>query len=188
MEREIVITGIGGQGIQLMAKVLAQAAAAEGKQVMLFGMYGGAMRGSASESTIVIADDEIHAPPIIPHCWSLVAMHPAALASLALKLRPNGRLFFNETLVHENPCPEVASAAIPATRLAEHAGNLMGAGMIMLGAFVAGTRLIPLSAVIAAMRASLPPHRQQLADANVQFLNLGAQYFDSRFAPHGSLA
>ena len=48
MEREVIITGIGGQGIQLMAKVLAQAANRAGKQVMLFGIYGGMMRGGSS--------------------------------------------------------------------------------------------------------------------------------------------
>ncbi|HUI27107.1 MAG TPA: 2-oxoacid:acceptor oxidoreductase family protein [Candidatus Kryptonia bacterium] len=192
MEREIILTGIGGQGIQLMAKVLAQAAAAEGQQVMLFDMYGGAMRGSASESTIVIGDQEISAPPIIPHCWSLIAMHPASLASLALKLRPNGQLFLNETLVHENPRPEVASTAIPATRLAEQAGNLMGAGMIMLGGFIAATQLVPLSSLVAAMRESLPPHRQPLADKNVQLLNVGVDYIrgspsnESRVTSHES--
>jgi len=178
-EREIILTGIGGQGIQLMAKVLAQAAATEGRQVMLFGVYGGAMRGSASESTIVISDDEIHAPPIIPHCWSLVAMHPAGLAALASKLRPDGCVFLNQTLVRENPRPDVATTAIPATRLAEQAGNLMGAGMIMLGAFVAATQLVPLAALIAAMHASLPPHRQALAERNVQLLNLGTNYINS---------
>ena len=59
MEREIIFTGIGGQGIQLMAKVLAQAAAADGKHAMLFGVYGGAMRGMPSESTLVIGDEPI---------------------------------------------------------------------------------------------------------------------------------
>jgi Pyruvate/2-oxoacid:ferredoxin oxidoreductase gamma subunit len=176
MEREVVITGIGGQGIQLMAKVLAQAAVDEGQHVMLFGMYSGAMRGGASESTIVISDDAIDSPPILPHCWSVVAMHPASLATLAPRLRPNGRLFLNETLVPANPRPDVSCAFIPATRLAEQAGNLMGAGMIMLGAFVAATELVPVASCIAAMRASLPPHRRQLAEKNVQLLNVGAEY------------
>ena len=52
MEREVIITGIGGQGIQLMAKVLAQAAHDEGRNVMLFGIYMGMMRGGPSDSTI----------------------------------------------------------------------------------------------------------------------------------------
>jgi len=184
MEREIILTGIGGQGIQLMAKVLAQAAASEGKQVMLFGMYGGAMRGSPSESTIVISDAEIQAPPIIPHCWSLVAMHPKELSPLAAKLRADGRLFLNATLVPENPRPEVMSTAVPATRLAEQAGNLMGAGMIMLGAFVAATQLVALPSVVTALRASLPPHRQQLAEKNVELLHTGADFMRDGVEAH----
>jgi Pyruvate/2-oxoacid:ferredoxin oxidoreductase gamma subunit len=69
MEREIIFTGVGGQGIQLMAKVLAHAAVEAGKHVMLFGVYGGAMRGSPSECTVIIGDAEIEAPPIVPHWW-----------------------------------------------------------------------------------------------------------------------
>ena len=66
-----------------------EAAAGDGKQVMLFGVYGGAMRGSASECTLVIGDEAIQAPPIVPHCWSVIAMHPLGLAPLAAKLRPD---------------------------------------------------------------------------------------------------
>ena len=183
MEREIIFTGIGGQGIQLMAKVLAQAAAADGKHAMLFGVYGGAMRGMPSESTLVIGDEPIQAPPIVPQCWSVVAMHPKSLATLAPKLRPDGWLFLNETLVPENPRPEVASIAIPATRLAEQAGNLMGAGMVMLGAFVAGTRLIAVERVVSAMRASLPSHRVRMADANAALLELGANFIHNSPSP-----
>jgi Pyruvate/2-oxoacid:ferredoxin oxidoreductase gamma subunit len=175
-EHEIIFTGIGGQGIQLMAKVLAQAAAEEGRHAMLFGLYGGAMRGSPSESTLVIGDEPIQAPPIVPHCWSLVAMHPRSLPALLPKLRPGGTLFANATLV-DTPSPEgVARVEIPATRLAEQAGNLMGAGMIMLGGFVAHTRAIALASVIAAMRASLPPHRSRMADTNAALLERGAAW------------
>lgn len=176
MEREIIFTGIGGQGIQLMAKVLAQAAASEDKQVMLFGVYGGAMRGSSSESTLVIGDEEIQAPPIIPQCWSLVAMHPNVLATLVPKLRAEGLLFANETLVPSTTRADITRVSIPATRLAEQAGNVMGAGMIMLGAFVASTRLVRMESLVAAMRASLPPHRARMADGNAALLQLGADY------------
>ena len=56
MERELVMTGIGGQGIQLAAQVLARAALSEGRQVQLFGSYGGMMRGGNTEATVVVAD------------------------------------------------------------------------------------------------------------------------------------
>ena len=56
MERELVLTGIGGQGVQLAAQVLATAAVLEDRRVMLFGVYGGTMRGGSSDSTVVVAD------------------------------------------------------------------------------------------------------------------------------------
>jgi 2-oxoglutarate ferredoxin oxidoreductase subunit gamma len=171
MEREILFTGIGGQGIQLIAKVLAQAVATAGGHAMLFGLYGGAMRGSPSDSTLVVGDAPIEAPPIVPACWSIVAMHPRSLPALLPKLRPDGVLFANATLV-DHP----ATVAVPATRLAEEAGNPMGAGMIMLGAFVAHTHLVPLDCVVDAMRAALPPHRARQADANAAMLHRGAEW------------
>jgi len=184
MEREIIFTGIGGQGIQLMAKVLAQAAASEGKYAMLFGVYGGAMRGSPSESTLVIADEEIQAPPIVPQCWCVVAMHPKSLATLAPKLRSDGQLFLNETLVRANPRPDVTSVAIPATRLAERTANIVGAGMVMLGALAATTQLFTVESLANAMRALLPAHRTRMADTNATLLQLGADYVRSG-AQHG---
>jgi len=174
MEREIVFTGIGGQGIQLMAKVLAQAAVDAGRHAMLFGLYGGAMRGGPSESTVVIGDAPIEAPPIVPACWSIVAMHPSALPALLAKLRPGGWLFANETLV-DVALDGRAVVPVPATRLAEESGNVMGAGMVMLGAFVAHTALVPLERVVAAMRGALPPHRTRMADANAALLARGAE-------------
>jgi Pyruvate/2-oxoacid:ferredoxin oxidoreductase gamma subunit len=175
MEREIVFTGVGGQGIQLMAKVLAQAVAAEGGHAMLFGVYGGAMRGSPSESTLVIGDAPIEAPPIVPACWSIVAMDATTLAGVLPKLRPDGVLFLDDRITGAPPAG-VAPVAVPATRLAVQAGNALGAAMIMLGAFVAHTRIVPAARVVDAMRAALPPHRARMADANAALLARGAEW------------
>jgi len=188
VEREVIITGMGGQGIQLMAKVMAQAANRAGKQVMLFGMYQGMMRGGSSESTVVISDVEIQAPPIIPHTWSVLAMHPMALSDIARKLRPGGVLFVNSTLVHRVPRDDVERIAIPATKMAEAAGNIMGAGMIALGAFCAATGLVDHDALVTAMRDSLPPHRQHLAEKNVQLLDLGANFIRRGGVEHSGLS
>ena len=59
MERELLVTGIGGQGIQLAALVIARAALAEGREVQLFGSYGGMMRGGNTEATLVVADGSV---------------------------------------------------------------------------------------------------------------------------------
>ena len=59
MERELLITGIGGQGVQLAAQVLARGATLEGRNVCCFGVYGGMMRGGNTDSTVVVADGPI---------------------------------------------------------------------------------------------------------------------------------
>src|SRR6266571_2242145 len=82
------MTGIGGQGIQLVAK-----------QVMMFGLFMGMIRGGSSESTVVIADREILTPPIVPSAWALLAMHPEGLPALGRKAEPGGVLVFNSSLV-----------------------------------------------------------------------------------------
>ena len=182
-EREVIFTGIGGQGIQLMAKVLAETATQAGKHVMLFGVYQGMMRGGPSASTVVVGDQPIQAPPIVPHCWAIVAMHSQGLDELMAKLRPGGLLFANETLVKPPPRDDVRRLGVPATRMAEQAGNLAGASMIALGAFVAATRIVDFEALVTAMRESLPPHRRQRAEENVRFLTLGAQHIGGRAEP-----
>jgi Pyruvate/2-oxoacid:ferredoxin oxidoreductase gamma subunit len=177
-EHEILFTGIGGQGIQLMARTLAEAAVREGRFVMLFGVYGGMMRGGPSESTVVISDGEIQTPPIVPYCWSLVAMHPQGLERAAARLRPGGLLFVNETLVREHPRQDVRLGGLPATELAEQAGNIAGASMIALGAFAAEAGVVGIDALTEAMRAALPPHRQSRAAENTRFLRLGAEHVE----------
>jgi Pyruvate/2-oxoacid:ferredoxin oxidoreductase gamma subunit len=177
VEREILLTGIGGQGIQLMARILAQAAADEGREVMLFGMYMGMMRGGASDATVVIADESISAPPIVPDAWAGIAMHPLGLPGLLARLRPGGILFCNATLVAA-PAErgDLEVFAVPASRIAEAEGAAMGAGMVVLGAFAAATGIVGERALVAAMRESLPPHRQPYAEANARWLAAGAAY------------
>jgi Pyruvate/2-oxoacid:ferredoxin oxidoreductase gamma subunit len=71
VEREILLTGVGGQGIQLAAQVLARAGVADGREVMLLGTYGGTMRGGSTDSCLVIADEPIRTPPIVSRVWAV---------------------------------------------------------------------------------------------------------------------
>jgi Pyruvate/2-oxoacid:ferredoxin oxidoreductase gamma subunit len=175
VERAVIMTGIGGQGIQLIAKVLAQAAIDEGRQVMMFGLFMGMIRGGSSESTVVVADTEIVAPPIVPRVWAVLAMHPEGLPKLAGKAEPGGLLVANSSLVTKPPSWEgVTHVAVPATDLAKQAGQPMGASLIALGAFAAATRIVRPESLAAALSTVLPPHRRKSIDANRHCLELGA--------------
>ena len=57
--------GSAGRAIQLAALVIARAALAEGREVQLFGSYGGMMRGGNTEATLVVADGPVESPPTV---------------------------------------------------------------------------------------------------------------------------
>src|SRR2546427_13179154 len=103
MERAVAMTGIGGQGIQLIAKLLAQAAMREGRQVMMFGLFMGTIRGGSSESTVAVADRGIVTPPMAPSAWAVLAMHPEGLPAPRRKAEPGGVHLFNSSLGAAQP-------------------------------------------------------------------------------------
>jgi Pyruvate/2-oxoacid:ferredoxin oxidoreductase gamma subunit len=189
MERAIGMTGIGGQGIQLVAKLLAEAAMREGRQVMMFGIFMGMIRGGSSESTVVLADEEIVSPPIVPEVWGVLAMHPEGLPKLAPKVHPGGLLVRNSTMVTQPPAWDgVRDVAIPATDLAKEMGQPLGASMIGLGALAEASRVVELGSLVEALATVLPPHRQKHVAANRACLERGAAWVAKRGGESGVVA
>src|SRR5205807_9403476 len=141
-ERELLLTGIGGQGVQLAAQVIARAAVLEGREVMLFCLYGGVMRGGNSDATVVVADGPVQAPPIVSHAWSAVALHPRYWEPMRARLVPDAVVVVNSSLFDE-PVDLTDGGRVfpvPATQVAtEELGNPMAVSMVATGAYVALT-------------------------------------------------
>ncbi len=182
MERELIISGIGGQGIQLASATLARAAVDEGREVQVFGSYGGMMRGGATESTVIVADGPIAAPPTIATTWSAILMHHEHADHLLACLRPGTVVLVNDSVVPEQVFGEGCVVfEVPAADMATDVGNVMAASMVMIGAYAAATGMVGLSSLVEASSASLPAYRAQHAALNERALRTG---FDS--LPPGS--
>jgi len=83
-EFNILITGVGGQGVILMSELLGKAAVADGLRVRGSEILGMAVRGGSVTSVIRIGD-EVYGP-LIPagKCNSLLEMEPSeALRNIA---------------------------------------------------------------------------------------------------------
>ncbi len=184
MEREILLTGIGGQGIQLAAQVLARAAVASGLEAMLFGSYGGTMRGGPTDSTLVVADAPVSAPPIVSRAWSAIAMHPAGWDAVAAKLTPEAVVVRNESLFEDDALPEGWRAfALDATALASAQGSALAASMVLVGAYVSVTGLVAFEALQEGLAASLPARRAQHRETNERALRAGFDAVPRGVAP-----
>lgn len=178
MQIEVLLTGIGGQGVQLCAKALAMAATAEGRQAMLSSHYGGEMRGGQTEASVVVADGQLRSLPIIPSAGSAFVMHHAHWSPVADRLRPGSVVIVNSTVVPpEGLAPGATSlhmVGVPATAMAAEAGAPMTAGFVLLGAFASATRLVGLDAIVEAMKELVPPYRREHIAANEAAIRAGA--------------
>ncbi|HXY92317.1 MAG TPA: 2-oxoacid:acceptor oxidoreductase family protein [Acidimicrobiia bacterium] len=174
MERELLLTGIGGQGIQLAANVVARAALAEGREVQLFGSYGGMMRGGNTEATLVVADGAVQAPPTVGSAWSAIVMHHDYSEPTLARLRSDSVVMVNSTVFERGLDRDAYLVVdVPATDLAVGLGNIMAASMVMVGAFSAVTGFSGIDALVDAVPAALPPYRARHVALNQDALRAG---------------
>lgn len=174
MEHEIMLTGVGGQGIQLAAQVLARAAALEGRQVMSLGIYGGTMRGGSTDSTLVIADAPIHSPPILARVGTALAMHHAFFEPIERKLRPGALVILNSSVFEAKvDTADVQLFEVPATRIAADLGNAMAASLVLISAYANLTGLVAFASVVKAMEQSIPSYRRQHIEGNALAIRSG---------------
>lgn len=184
MERELLLTGIGGQGVQLAAQVIARAATIEGRHVLLFGVYSGMMRGGNTDATVVVGDEPLHAPPLVSHTWSAIAMHDEFWEPLARKLRPRALVLVNEaTFAAPIDTEAYRVVSVPATDLARELGSELTASMVMTGAYVGITGLVSLESAVEAMRESVPSYRRQHVERNEVAIQTGYEHVERLAAP-----
>lgn len=184
MEREIVITGIGGQGIQLAGQILARAAVAEDREVMMLGTYGGTMRGGNTESTIIIGDGPLISPPIVSRIGTALVMHHQFWATTQAKLRPQSILMVNSSLFEgELDRDAHRIVEIPATERADEAGSSLAGALVLLGAYVRVTEIVGFGALIQGLQDSLPAYRSQHLPLNEKAIKLGYDSAPTTRAP-----
>jgi len=184
MEREFVLTGIGGQGVQFAAQIVARAAIADGRSVLMFGSYGGMMRGGNTDATVVIADGPIEAPPTVSAAWSALVMHHDYWSSVQRQLRPGSVVFCNSTVFRgELDRDQWHVVDVPATDIAVDVGNIMTASVVMVGAIARYTGLVSIDSLAAAIPESLPSYRTKHIDINQKALQAGYAALDTMAAP-----
>lgn len=179
-----MLTGVGGQSVQLAALVLARAAALEDRYVMTLGTYGGTMRGGHTDSTLVIADAPIQSPPIVSRFWAALPMHHAFWEPVRSKLRPGAVVVANASLFEGELDRDTHRVFdVPATAQATELGSALAASLVLAGAFAALTGLVGVDSLVTAMHDSVPSYRRQHLETNERALRTGFAALPANAAP-----
>jgi indolepyruvate ferredoxin oxidoreductase beta subunit len=160
MKFDILIAGVGGQGVILTSRLLATAAMGNGFHVVTSETIGMAQREGSVTSHVRIGDDVCGS--LIPqgNADLIIGLEPAEAARSLRFLRKGASMVVNEHAIMpsaqgceeydpekiikflKSNCPEMISADF--TRLAKEAGTYRAANVAMIAA-AANTGLLPFS-------------------------------------------
>jgi indolepyruvate ferredoxin oxidoreductase beta subunit len=184
MKKDIILAGVGGQGVLSIAAIIAQAAVREGLNVRQSEVHGMAQRGGAVLAHLRISNAAI-ASDLVPRGRADLIISMEVLESLryAAWLAPSGALVSAaEPFVNINDYPDIESVSnavksfplyrlIEASALAREAGAARSVNMVMVGAASPFLPLKPetLEDAIISMFAS----KDDVAEANRKAFNLG---------------
>jgi 2-oxoglutarate ferredoxin oxidoreductase subunit gamma len=184
VEREVLFTGVGGQGVQIASKALATAAIAEGRQVMLVPRYGGGMRGGMTNAEVTVGDQALRALPVATSAWSAYVMDPSYWSTIRPNLADGAVVVVNSSLFNRPvDVPDARVFEVAASDVAADLDSPMSAGFVLLGAFVALTGLVSVESALGAMRQLVPAYRTQHIEANVRAIRAGAALLPAEGAP-----
>ena len=175
MQTEIIISGFGGQGVLFAGQVLAYAAMDEGLHVTWFPSYGPEMRGGTANCTIIVADEEIGSPTVL-NPQAVIALNLPSMDKYESLLAEGGLLIANRSLINrEVERKDLRVIEMAANEIADEVGDKRLVNMVMMGALMQATDLMPLAAIKKALEEHLPAHRRDLLPANFEALERGAK-------------
>ena len=173
MKEEIIIAGFGGQGVLSMGKILAYAGLMDNREVTWMPAYGPEQRGGTANVTVIVSDKPISSP-IVDSYDTAVILNQQSLDKFESKVKPGGLLIYDPYGIHHAPTrTDITVIPVDATQAAIEMGNSKTYNMILLGALLAATAIVPDEAVIRGLKKTLPERHHHLIPLNQEAIEKG---------------
>lgn len=169
--RQIMLCGLGGQGVVLAGTILGYAGVNDGKWVAGSSAYGAQARGGYTQAGVIISDKPISFPHII-EADVLIAMAQEAYDEYIENVEgENGLVIYDEQMVSIKDISGLKQIGIPATNIAtKELNNKQMANMVILGAAVETSNIVTKDALISAVEENVSERFKVL---NLEAIELG---------------
>lgn len=151
-------------------KLLAHAALQSVPFITFFPAYGAEVRGGTCHCQLILSSDAIGSP-IAEQFDSILVMNQQSADMFLPQLAAKGIAVINQSLCRKQEDDRILF--VPATELAESAGNPRSANLVMLGAFIAAKSLLPLEEMKSQIRLLSSGSKQALLDVNIRAFDSG---------------
>ena len=186
MNFDLVLCGVGGQGVLTIAWVIDHAAHEAGLYLKQSEVRGMAQRGGAVSAFVRISDRPVASDLIANGAASMVlSVEPMEALRYTPLLRPDGWIVTDVTpLVNVDPYPKAEAlyqvlfsaprlVALDATRLAQKAGTVKAQNMVVLGA-AASQLPLPSELLEKQLHALFADKGERIVKANINAFRIGA--------------
>ena len=186
MKKDIILCGVGGQGILSIATVIGEAATKEGLTLKQAEVHGMSQRGGDVQSNLRLSDGEIFSDLIPLGCADLIiSMEPMEALRYLPYLSKDGvvitssKPFVNIPNYPADAALEAALQALPKLvradieTLAREAGNPKGANMVLLGMAAAHIGVVSTDDLRAALGRIFARKGEAIVEANRKCFDLG---------------
>jgi len=172
----VAIAGFGGQGVLTIGLLLAEAGLKEFKHVSWIPSYAAAMRGGTVACYITLSDDEIYSP-LISRPEMMIIMDPPSLDTYEGSVLPGGTLIFDSSVIEQEiKRDDIKKIPIPSTTLAKDLGSTQVSNLVLLGTYLAETKVLPIEAVEETLKNTLKESKKdKLIPLNINALRCGYQ-------------
>ncbi|MBN1501331.1 MAG: indolepyruvate oxidoreductase subunit beta [Spirochaetes bacterium] len=187
MKYDIILCGVGGQGVLSVAAAIATAAGIEKLNVRQSEVHGMAQRGGAVLSHLRISDSEIFSD-LVPSGSAdmILSMEPLESLRYVSFMKPDGVLITsNEPFINIPDYPELDTVLnkiskiknsffVDTANIAREAGNPKAANMVIVGA---ASKYLPLkfSSLQAAVEILFSRKGREIVDKNVMAMTAGGR-------------
>ncbi len=175
MKYSLLISGTGGQGVMSAGASLAATAAAIGFSTFV-PWYGAAQRGGIAKCTVMLSDKPILSP-LPGKCMGMIAMSDDACQKGLGELVPDGLVIRNSSRAKSKiRSGGVYLLDVPADDMAKEIGDIRMANMILIGALLGFTKMLPKEIVVAGLTKKLASKGELVVMANQKALEAGFEW------------
>lgn len=172
-QKEITISGVGGQGMILCGTMIAEAAAIhDHKRATLSSEYGVETRGTFAKSDVIVSDEEIYFPDVTePNL--IVCLHQVAYERYSGKVDDQALIVYNSAEVTPNSERAAFERGVDITKMAKELGHPAVANIITMGIIVGLLEVISIEGAEDAIRRFFGKRGEKLVALNCKAFETG---------------
>lgn len=185
MKKDIILCGVGGQGILSIATIIGEAATKAGLNLKQAEVHGMSQRGGDVQSHLRLSDAEIYSDLIAQGSADMIiSMEPMESLRYLPYLAADGKIVTsNKPFVNIPNYPEMAdvtaaleslpSVAMDIEEVAKTAGNARGANMVLLGMAARYLQILTPDQLCDAIRTIFARKGEAVVEANIKAFQAG---------------